>query len=156
MFGAARWESIHMFGITAATGRYERRAARRPATWTKDYLREVALADLGCAVVGVLVAAQLRFGYHVRWTYLALSVALPVLWIVALWLAGAYDVRFIRTGSDEFRKVLNAGVGLTAATALFSYAINLQLSRAYVVIALPSVTLFDLVARYALRKRLHK
>ena len=81
--------------------------------------------------------------------YLALSLALPVLWIAALWLAGAYDVRFIGTGSDEYRKVLNAGVSLTAAVAIFSYAVNLQLSRAYVVIALPSVTVFDLLARYA-------
>ena len=40
--------------------------------------------------------------------------------------------------------------------ALFSYAINLELSRAYVVIALPSVTFFDLIARLVLRKRLHR
>jgi exopolysaccharide biosynthesis polyprenyl glycosylphosphotransferase len=85
----------------------------------------------------------------------ALSLALPVLWLAALWLAGGYDVRFIGTGSDEFRKVLNAGVGLTAALAIFSYAVNLELSRGYVVIALPSVTLFDLFARYGIRKRLH-
>jgi exopolysaccharide biosynthesis polyprenyl glycosylphosphotransferase len=78
-----------------------------------------------------------------------------VLWLAALWLAGGYDVRFIGTGSDEFRKVLNAGVGLTAALAIFSYAVNLELSRGYVVIALPSVTLFDLFARYGIRKRLH-
>ncbi len=91
-----------------------------------------------------------------RRLYLALSLALPVLWIAALWLAGAYDVRFIGTGSDEFRKVLNAGVSLTAAVAIFSYAVNLELSRAYVVIALPSVTLFDLLARFAMRKRLHR
>ena len=51
--------------------------------------------------------------------YLALSLALPVLWIAALWLAGAYDARFIGTGSDEFRKVLNAGVSLTAALRSF-------------------------------------
>ena len=87
------------------------------------------------------MAVQLRFGNDITDTYVALSLALPVLWIAALWLAGGYDVRFIGTGSDEFRKVLNAGVGLTAAIALFSYAINLELSRGYVVIALPSVTL---------------
>ena len=102
------------------------------------------------------MAAQIRFGNEVSQTYLALSLALPLLWIGALKLAGAYDVRFIGTGSDEFRKVLNAGIGLTAAVALFSYAVNLQLSRGYIVIALPSLTLFDLVARYVLRKRLHK
>src|SRR5260370_3164519 len=101
------------------------------------------------------MAAQIRFGSQVTKTYLALSLALPVLWVAALWLAGAYDVRFIGNGSDEFRKVLNAGVSLTAAVAIFSYAINLELSRAYVVIALPGITLFDLVARFAMRKRLH-
>ena len=145
-----------MFGVAATGGRIERRAPRRLSTWTRDYLRQVALADFGCAVVGVFMAAQLRFGSNVTDMYLALSLALPVLWIAALWLAGAYDVRFIGTGSDEYRKVLNAGVSLTAAVAIFSYAINLELSRAYVVIALPSVTLFDLLARFAMRKRLHR
>ena len=144
-----------MFGVAATGGRIERRAARRLSTWTRDYLRQVALADLGCAVVGVFIAAQVRFGSNVTAMYLGLSLALPVLWIVALWLAGAYDVRFIGTGSDEYRKVLNAGVSLTAAVAIFSYTVNLQLSRAYVVIALPSITVFDLFARFAMRKRLH-
>ena len=145
-----------MFGVAATGGRIERRAARRLSTWTRDYLRQVALADLGCAVVGVFMAAQVRFGSNVTPMYLALSLALPVLWIAALWLAGAYDVRFIGTGSDEYRKVLNAGVSLTAAVAIFSYTVNLELSRAYVVIALPSVTVFDLFARFAMRKRLHR
>jgi exopolysaccharide biosynthesis polyprenyl glycosylphosphotransferase len=144
-----------MFGVAATSGRVERRAARRLSTWTRDYLRGVALADLGCAVAGVFMAAQVRFGSNVTAMYLGLSLALPVLWIVALWLAGAYDVRFIGTGSDEYRKVLNAGVSLTAAVAIFSYTVNLELSRAYVVIALPSVTVFDLIARFAMRKRLH-
>ena len=145
-----------MFGVAATGGKIERRAVRRLSSWTRDYLRAVALADLGCAVVGVFTAAQLRFGGNVTDMYLALSLTLPVLWIASLWLAGAYDVRFIGTGSDEFRKVLNAGVSLTAAVAIFSYAINLELSRAYVVIALPSVTLLDLLTRYAMRKRLHR
>jgi exopolysaccharide biosynthesis polyprenyl glycosylphosphotransferase len=145
-----------MFGVAATGDRIERRAARRLSSWTRDYLRKVALADLGCAVVGVFMAAQVRFGTNVTPIYLALSLALPVLWIAALWLAGAYDVRFIGTGSDEYRKVLNAGVSLTAAVAIFSYTVNLQLSRAYVVIALPSITVFDLLARFAMRKRLHR
>ena len=143
-----------MFGVAETGDVVERRAARRLSTWSRDYLREVALADLACGVVGVFIAAQLRFGSNVTSMYLALSLALPVLWVAALWLAGAYDVRFIGTGSDEFRKVLNAGIGLTAAVTIFSYAINLELSRAYVVIALPGLTVFDMLARFALRKRL--
>jgi len=143
-----------MVGVAETGDVVERRAARRLSAWSRDYLREVSLADLACGVVGVFIAAQLRFGSNVTPMYLALSLALPVLWVAALWLAGAYDVRFIGTGSDEFRKVLNAGIGLTAAVTIFSYAINLELSRAYVVIALPSLTVFDMLARFALRKRL--
>jgi exopolysaccharide biosynthesis polyprenyl glycosylphosphotransferase len=133
-----------------------RQATSSASTWSKDYLRRAALADLGCVVVGVFVAAQLRFGEHVTGTYVALSLALPGLWLAAVALAGGYDDRFIGTGSDEYRKILNAGVGLTAAVAIFSYLVNIDLSRAYVLIALPTVTLLDLVARYKLRKRLHR
>jgi exopolysaccharide biosynthesis polyprenyl glycosylphosphotransferase len=104
----------------------------------------------------VFLAAQVRFGSNVTGAYLALSLALPVLWVITLLLAGGYDARFIGTGSDEYRKVLNAGVSLTAAIAIFSYAVNIELSRGYLVIALPSVTAFDLLSRYAMRKRLHK
>lgn len=129
---------------------------RRLSGWMPDYLRKVAIADLGCALASAWVAAQLRFGDSVTRTYVALSLALPVLWVIAVWLAGGYDARLIGTGSDEFRKILNAGVGLTAAVALFSYAVNLDLSRAYVLIAFPCVTLFDLIARYAMRKRLYR
>jgi exopolysaccharide biosynthesis polyprenyl glycosylphosphotransferase len=123
--------------------------------WARDYLRKAALADFGCAVLGVFVAAQLRFDSHVSGTYLILSLTLPMIWLAALWLAGAYDVRLVGTGSDEYRKVLNAGVGLTAAVALISYAANLQLSRAYVLIALPTIMVLDLFVRFAIRKRLH-
>src|SRR6516165_2141846 len=133
-----------------------RQAASSASTWTREYLRQAALADLGCAVVAAFAAVQIRFGEHVTGTYVALSLALPGLWLTAIGLAGGYDARIIGTGSDEYRKVLNAGVGLTAAVAIFSYLVNVNLSRAYVLIALPIVTLFDLVARYAMRKRLHR
>ena len=145
---------VPVSGYAVVRDRSDREAGGRISNWSRDYLHRVAIVDLGCATAGVLAAAQIRFGNDVARTYLALSLALPLLWITALWMAGAYDTRFIGTGSDEFRKVLNAGVSLTAAVAIFSYAINLELSRAYVVIALPSLTLFDMLARFALRKRL--
>ena len=142
-------------GVAVARDRVDRQAVRRVSGWARDYLHKAALADFGCAVLGVFAAAQLRFGIHVTVTYLVLSLALPAVWLAALSLAGGYDIRFIGTGSDEFRKVLNAGVGLTAATALVSYVGNLELSRAYVLIALPTTMVLDLFSRYAIRKRLH-
>ena len=59
-----------MFGVAATGGKVERRTARRLSVWTRGYLREVALVDLGCAVAGVFVAAQLRFGNNVTSMYL--------------------------------------------------------------------------------------
>jgi exopolysaccharide biosynthesis polyprenyl glycosylphosphotransferase len=150
---AGGWERMSGFAVTRES--YGRQGIRRSSGWAKDYLRKAAVVDLGCAILGVFTTVQLRFGNDPTATYVALSLALPVLWIGALWLAGGYDVRFVGVGSDEYRKVLNAGIGLLAAVALFSYTVNLQLSRSYVVIALPSVTLLDLVARYVFRKRLH-
>jgi hypothetical protein len=104
-----------MSGFSVARGRLDPRVARRVSVWERYYLRKGVLPDFGCAIFGVFAAAQLRFENHVTGTYIVLSLALPVLWIGAVWLAGGYDARFIGIGSDEYRKVLNAGVGLTVA-----------------------------------------
>jgi exopolysaccharide biosynthesis polyprenyl glycosylphosphotransferase len=97
-----------------------------------------------------------RFGAHASAKYLVLSLLLPPLWMIALRLVGGYEMRFLGTGSDEFRKVLNAGVTLTAALALISYAVNDELSRVYLVVSMPVIVLLDLLSRFALRKRLHR
>src|SRR5262249_56205455 len=70
--------------------------------------------------------------------------------------ARGYDERIIGLGSDEFRRVFNAAVSLTAAIAIVSYATRGDVARRYVLIALPCATALDLTARYALRKRLHR
>ena len=88
--------------------------------------------------------------------YLVLSLALPLLWMIAVRVFGGYEMRFLGTGSDEFRRVLNAGVSLTAALALISYAVNNELSRAYLAISMPVIVMLDLLVRFALRKRLHR
>jgi exopolysaccharide biosynthesis polyprenyl glycosylphosphotransferase len=85
-----------------------------------------------------------------------MSLVMPLAWLLAVLLAGGYDSRFIGVGTDEFRKIINAGVFLTATVAVVSYATKADIARGYIVIALPSVTLFDLAARYMLRKRLHR
>ena len=143
-----------MSGFAVARSQYDSQIVRRVSGWERYYLRRAAPADVASAVVGVFAAIQLRFGNNVTGAYIALSVALPLLWICALWMAGGYDVRFIGIGSDEYRKVLSAGVGLTAAIAIFSYAVNLEVSRSYVLIALPTTTLLGLISRFTIRKQL--
>jgi exopolysaccharide biosynthesis polyprenyl glycosylphosphotransferase len=135
-----------------------RLAAQKPAVWTRAYLRQVVVADGLCALAGGLLALKLRFdgGAEPPSLYLALSLTLPLIWLCIVTLAGGYDSRFIGVGTDEFRRVLNAGVTLTAAVAILSYATKTDIARGYVVIALPCLTVFDLLVRFALRKRLHR
>src|ERR1700678_3621988 len=142
--------------VTAVRGRYSRPLTGRLAGWVRGYLLHAGMADFACACIGAFAAVELRFPRDVTGTYVALSVALPLLWLVTLSLAGGYDPRFIGTGSDEFRKVMNASLSLTATVAIFSYLFNIELSRAYLLIALPSMTVLDLLARLVRGKQLHR
>src|SRR5258708_34937199 len=133
-------------------------AAIGSGSWTARYLFLARVADGCCGLAAGSLAYQIRFddsGHHPG-AYIVLSLVLPFVWLLTLVLAGAYDSRFIGVGTDEFRRVLNAGAFLIAAVAILSYASKIDLARGYVVIALPCVTLFDLHARYALRKQLHR
>ncbi|HEY3734160.1 MAG TPA: sugar transferase [Streptosporangiaceae bacterium] len=116
------------------------------------------IIDGTAALLAGVLALQGRLGGHgaVPTIYVALTVVLPVVWVGCMALARGYEARVIGAGADEFRRVINAGIALTAAIAIVSYATTAQLSRGYVVIAMPSVVAFNLVARYWLRKRLHR
>jgi exopolysaccharide biosynthesis polyprenyl glycosylphosphotransferase len=135
------------------------RAAQGAAEWTAGYLRRAAAADFSCGVVAGLGAYLIRFegiSHYSSIGYAIMSVVLPFAWLVTIQFAGGYDSRFIGIGTDEFRRVARAGSFLTAAIAIVSYASKLDLARGYVVVALPSLTILDLLVRFALRKRLHR
>jgi len=126
--------------------------------WTSAYRRRMAAGDGACALAAGVLACGIRFageGYMPA-TYVAFTCTLPVLWWTAMALAGAYDARLIGLGSDEFRRILNAAVSLTATMALVSYTAKLNLARGYMAIALPSAVVLDLGIRYLLRKQLHR
>jgi len=118
--------------------------------------RQVVIADFSAAVVAAIAAVGVRFGAHPNDRYLMLSLALPLLWVIAVRVFGGYERRFLGAGSDEFRRILNAGLSLTGALALISYAVNNELSRIYLLVSMQVIVLLDLVVRYTLRKRLHR
>ena len=142
--------------VAVASDHLAERLTSGPAAWTRSYRRQAAAADFVVAAVSAAGAALLRFGLHPSVKYLLLSCLLPVAWVITLSIFGGYDARFIGTGSDEFRKVLNACWSLTAGLALLSYVANDELSRVYLLISMLASRLLDLVARYKLRKRLHR
>ena len=85
------------------------RAISGLAVWMRSYLRRAAICDYIVALVSSVVALRIRFGDRVTSEYAVFSLVFPLLWVLVLWFSGAYDDRYIGTGSDEFRKVLNAG-----------------------------------------------
>jgi len=153
-----------VFGRTVADSEWSadraitRLTAQNSASWTNGYLRQTVAVDFICGLAAGLLAFQVRFNtvHYGDGLYLLLSLLLPVLWVITVRLSGGYDSRFIGVGTDEFRRVLNAGISLTACVAIVSYATKTDLARGYVVIALPSLTVLDLLGRFTLRKRLHK
>jgi exopolysaccharide biosynthesis polyprenyl glycosylphosphotransferase len=127
--------------------------------WTVWYVR----CALGIDFLSVLAAGLIAFGIRFPGApsayskpYIALTVSLPFLWLLMLGMCRAYEPRLIGVGSEEFRRVLQAGFSLTAAVAITAYATKTEVARGYVVMALPLATLLDLLGRFVLRKRLHR
>lgn len=121
----------------------------------RTYVRQVVIADFCAAVVAAAAAVGVRFGVNPNSRYLVLSLVLPLLWVLAVRVFGGYEWRFLGTGVDEFRRVLNAGLSLTGALALTSYAVDNELSRLYLVVSMQIIVVLDLIVRFVLRKRLH-
>ena len=133
-------------------------AMRKTATWRTSYVRTTVFVDMFCMLIAASLAVNVRFNSpsYRPLPYFVITLVLPLLWGVTVRLCGGYDFKFIGVGSDEFRRVFNAGFCLTAAVATASYVTRFDLARLYIAIALPTATLLDLGARYWLRKRLHR
>jgi exopolysaccharide biosynthesis polyprenyl glycosylphosphotransferase len=132
--------------------------SRVRASWEIGYVVGLLIADLAAGLVGGAVAFAARFGQvnPQNRAYVLISAALPGLFLLTLLLSRAYERRFLFVGSDEYQRVLRAGVFMTALTATLSYAFAANLARGYVVLALPVATLVCLGSRFALRQRLHR
>jgi exopolysaccharide biosynthesis polyprenyl glycosylphosphotransferase len=128
---------------------------RRTPDWQRTLVRQLIALDMLAAALAALIAAFVRFGDDVGRLYVMASVALPAVWVLVCASTRAYESRFLGTGSEEFRRVFDAGVRLLAVVALISFAFRLELARTYVLLALPLTGVFTLVLRYAARQRLH-
>src|SRR3954454_3849458 len=135
------------------------RSSRR--AWERRCVRAVIVVDAVASLVAGLTAYGVRIGYPsaeaLVWdNYMALSAGLPVLWLVAMAAARAYEARFLSVGFEEFRRVLMAAVVVIATVATASWATKAQIARGYVLVALPTATALTLLGRYLLRKWVHR
>jgi len=131
-------------------------APRGTAQWQRALVRKLVVLDFVAAAVAGLLALLVRFGTGAGTTYLLVTLAAPVVWVLSCASVRAYEQRFLGTGSEEFQRVFNAGVRLLALTAVVSLALRLEPARLYVLIALPTTVVLTLLLRYAARQRLRR
>lgn len=125
------------------------------ARWQRRYqylaLSVDAVAGLAAAFVALVFAEPSTSVAAI----LAVAMLLPVVWVAAMGIAGAYQTRFLGIGADEFNRVVIGAVALIGVVGTVSWAAEVPLSRRYVAGALPLVVVLTLIGRYALRKHVH-
>ncbi|MCY1138202.1 sugar transferase [Actinoplanes sp. Pm04-4] len=128
--------------------------------WQSRYVRTLLLID---AVVGLGAASSallVRFGSPVKEPliggYLLVTFLFPAVWVACLAFNRAYETRHLFVGTDEYARVFRSGLALTAGLAIVSFTFDLRLARGYVIVVIPLVVAVNLIARYAMRQRLHR
>ena len=126
--------------------------ARTTMRWQRKLVRLLVLSDLLGAVVAGVVAVEARPPHG---AYIAATLAFPFVWLLACAATRSYELRFLGTGSEEFKRVFDAGVRLLATVAVLSLAFKIDVARLYVVIIFPLAVVLTLLLRYVARQVLH-
>jgi exopolysaccharide biosynthesis polyprenyl glycosylphosphotransferase len=139
--------------------RATREHSRPVDVWERRYLRVIVLVDLAIILGSTLLALHVRFGNAndsvSGISYPILSILLVPVWLAALVIARAYEMRFLGTGADEFKRVSGASLRLMAVLAIVAFTFRIDLARGYVAVALPVGTALLLLGRYGQRRLLH-
>jgi exopolysaccharide biosynthesis polyprenyl glycosylphosphotransferase len=122
----------------------------------------IAVGDALIATTIVGLAVLLRFGDApigaTDIPYGVLPILIGPVWVTTMWFGGSYDTRYMATGSEEYRRVVNAGIWLLAIVGFTAFAFQTSVSRTLVAIGLPAITFGTLLnrafGRLILRRRL--
>ena len=128
----------------------------KPQAWVVQYRRRAVQVDLAARAAAAALGIAIRFGDEPRSTYVLLGATMPFAWLGLVFLVKGYERRFLGTGTEEYRSLTRAAVGLLAVIALISYAWQLELARGFVLLACPAVLTFDLLGRWLLRRWLKR
>ncbi len=130
--------------------------------WQQSYRRRVMAVDAFVVIAAVVLAQVGRFqilgtdasGYVSWQRATALSVGLALTWLVALGVLQSRDISLVGVGSEEYRRVVSATAWVFGLTAVTSLILQTQLSRGYLMIALPLGLVGLLSGRHAIRRDL--
>lgn len=128
--------------------------------WSAKYARRLAFSDVFVVSLVLIGAHSVRFGPDLLATvvgpsappYWLMTVAIGVLWMVALHWTHSREGRILGEGPQEFIRVVRAGWLVLATIAIFGFLTQWQVSRGYLLMALPLGTLVLLGYRYLWRQ----
>ncbi|MDR2723409.1 MAG: sugar transferase [Cellulomonadaceae bacterium] len=144
--------------VTQAIAVARARAAARP--WAKHVRRRVALMDAIAIYVAIFAAFWARLGVA-EWRdmdprrltdhYAVTSLALLVVWLIALRLVDTRDITIMGAGAAEYSRVVQTTFAVFGLLAIFAYLSRWPIGRSYVAVALPLGLLVLLVGRHLMR-----
>jgi exopolysaccharide biosynthesis polyprenyl glycosylphosphotransferase len=123
--------------------------------WMQRYVVAAVLSDLLAMLVATQLVDALPMTAQLAPVPRAGLFLVPAIWVLAVSLARGYEAGDLGAGDEEFRSLLRAGLVVMAAVAFVSYTLDLELSRGFVVVALPGAVLLSTLGRYGLRRRIH-
>ncbi|WP_349426392.1 sugar transferase [Microbacterium sp. LWS13-1.2] len=131
--------------------------------WRRRLAWGMIATDAAAIAVAVFTAQLLRFGDPVRAgsvsttdvAYGLISIALIVVWLIALAATRSRLLRNTGTGMVEYQRVLQSTLFTFGAFAVVAYLLQLQPARGYLAIALPLGLVLLIVGRGVWRTYLH-
>jgi exopolysaccharide biosynthesis polyprenyl glycosylphosphotransferase len=150
--------------LSGAQGWSVQRVRAHATDWVRRFQRFVTLTDAAVILLATASTHTLWFGFdHVTVStaanfgvdYVTFSVALVVLWMLALVVAGSRDSRILGTDSTEYRRIINATLALFGTIAVIAAMTQTDVARGYLITAFPLGTVLLLFSRWAWRRWLH-
>lgn len=84
--------------------------------------------------------------------YTLFSIALGVMWMLALYIGGTREHRIVGSGPDEYKRVMSSSLQLFGLVAILGFAFQIQFSRGYLLVALPAGLAVLIIERWLWRK----
>ncbi len=120
------------------------------------YRRFAVVSDATAAVIAGLLAMVLRFGLQPPQVYVAVTMAVPAVWIALVSLQRGYEARFLGTGPEEYRRTTIAAMALFIVVAVVSFVLRQDVSRVYVLVVVPALLVLSLGGRHLLRTWIYR
>ncbi|MGW9264137.1 sugar transferase [Gordonia terrae] len=147
---------------TSSSGRRLRfvRTADQSRSWIQGHLRRVAWTDAAVVTLAVLIAQLVRFGTDdalvsagaANAPAALVSASLIAGWLIALRACQTLDKRIVRSGSQEYSRVVTACFSLFGLLAMVDLLFRLNIARGFIALALPVGTVGLVLSRWVWRQ----